>query len=103
MKIIKVQIELGIDDDLSADKDSISNYLNNKLYTDPEFFGDFGPENIVEVKEWEWDDLGSNIERVYFMIENIVLGCYILFIVSMGAIIYPISIGYLDSMFFNKK
>jgi len=37
------------------------------------------------------------------MIENIVLGCYILFIVSMGAIIYPISIGYLDSMFFNKK
>jgi len=53
MKIIKVQIELGIDDDLSDDKDSIADYLNNKLYTDPEFFGDFGPENIVEVKEWE--------------------------------------------------
>lgn len=53
MKLIKVQIELGIDDDLSDDKDSIANYLNNKLYNDPEFFGEFGPENIIEVREFE--------------------------------------------------
>jgi hypothetical protein len=53
MKIIKVQIELGIDDDLGDDKDSIASYLNNKLYMDPEFFGDFGPENIIEVREFE--------------------------------------------------
>ena len=32
--------------------DAIADYLNNKLYTDPEFFGDFGPENIEEVKEF---------------------------------------------------
>jgi hypothetical protein len=34
-------------------KEKYATYLNNKLYTDPEFFGDFGPENIVEIKEWE--------------------------------------------------
>jgi hypothetical protein len=28
-------------------------YLNDKLYNDPEFFGDFGPENIMEVKDFE--------------------------------------------------
>ena len=53
MKIVKVSIELVIDDDLDYDKDRISNYLNNKLYTDPEWFGDFGPENIVEIKNFE--------------------------------------------------
>jgi hypothetical protein len=53
MKIVKVSIELVIDNDLEYDKDRIANYLNNKLYTDPEWFGDFGPENIVEVKNFE--------------------------------------------------
>lgn len=74
MKIIKVQIELGIDDEQEDfyrpgekelqssypglfapmfDNEKIANYLNNKLYTDPEFFGDFGPENIIEVREFE--------------------------------------------------
>lgn len=53
MQLIKVQIELVIDDDISTTKDSIADYLNNKLYNDPEFFGDFGPENIIEVREFE--------------------------------------------------
>jgi hypothetical protein len=68
MKIVKVSIELVIDEDdkfllpsrtidgnvvQMYDLDEISNYLNNKLYNDPEFFGDFGPENIVEVKDFE--------------------------------------------------
>jgi hypothetical protein len=63
MKLIKVCIELVIDDidclnDKTTDgnyynKGKISDYLNNKLYTDPEYFGDFGPENIVTVKEIE--------------------------------------------------
>jgi len=53
MKIVKVSIELVIDDDLDYDKDRIANYLNNQLYTDPEWFGDFGPENIVEIKNFE--------------------------------------------------
>ena len=51
MKIVKVSIELVVDNDLEYDKDRIANYLNNKLYTDPEWFGDFGPENIMEVKK----------------------------------------------------
>jgi hypothetical protein len=68
MKVVKVSIELVIDEDDKFllpsrtidgnvvemyDLDEISNYLNNKLYTDPEFFGDFGPENIIEVKDFE--------------------------------------------------
>ena len=53
MKIVKVSIELVVDNDLEYDKDRIANYLNNKLYTDPEWFGDFGPENIMEVKDFE--------------------------------------------------
>jgi hypothetical protein len=73
MKIIKVQIELGIDEEEDFykpgekelqnfypglftpvfDNEKIATYLNNKLYTDPEFFGDFGPENIIEVREFE--------------------------------------------------
>lgn len=59
MKVVTVQIELGIDEDNMCEmspgvynKDCIVEYLNNKLYTDPEFFGDFGPENIVCIKEF---------------------------------------------------
>lgn len=54
-------MELGIDDEedinnsstssFDSYKDKIANYLSNKLYTDPEFFGEFGPENIVEIRE----------------------------------------------------
>jgi hypothetical protein len=55
MKLVTVQIELVIDNPSVSgeiiNKDEIAGYLNNKLYTDPEFFGDFGPENIVEIKE----------------------------------------------------
>lgn len=59
MKLVKVAIELIIDDDICQmadgiyNKDCICGYLNNKLYTDPEFFGEFGPENIVGVEDWE--------------------------------------------------
>jgi hypothetical protein len=60
MKIVKVSIELVIDDTdmlthtgyLADSYDTIANYLNDKLYNDPEFFGDFGPENIESVKEF---------------------------------------------------
>ena len=52
MKLVKIEMELVIDDDLENDYDLISQYLTDKLYNDPEFFGDFGPENISEVKEF---------------------------------------------------
>jgi hypothetical protein len=61
MKLVKIAMELGIDDEdtimnssnssFDSYKDKIANYLNNKLYMDPEFFGEFGPENIVEIME----------------------------------------------------
>lgn len=55
MKIIKISMELVIDDydnDITDSYNGIADYLNNKLYNDPEFFGDFGPENIESVKEF---------------------------------------------------
>jgi hypothetical protein len=63
MKLIKVVIELGVDDEYclsdtspyseSYDKDKIAKYLSDQLYIDPEFFGDFGPENIESITELE--------------------------------------------------
>lgn len=58
MKIIKISMELIIDDDVCEmttgvyNKDCIADYLNSKLYNDPEFFGDFGPENIESIGEF---------------------------------------------------
>ena len=64
MRIVNVSIDLVIDDTIDIlndttwvgdyyNKDKIVNYLNDKLYTDPEWFGDFGPENITNIKEIE--------------------------------------------------
>lgn len=50
MKVITISMELVIDD---IQDSYIPEYLNDKLYTDPEFFGDFGSENIVSIKEFE--------------------------------------------------
>jgi hypothetical protein len=49
MKIVTISMELVIDDDISDDYERIADYLNDKLFLDPEFFGDFGPENISGV------------------------------------------------------
>ena len=51
MKLVKISMELVIDDEIGDCYEMIADYLNDKLYTDPEFFGDFGPENIDTVKE----------------------------------------------------
>ena len=55
IRVVTIQIELAIpsDDCNCLDRDDIANYLNNKLYEDPEFFGEFGPENIVRVDSLE--------------------------------------------------
>lgn len=52
MKIITIKMDLVIDDDIT-DPDQIADYLNKKLYEDPEFFGDFGPENIESIKQYD--------------------------------------------------
>lgn len=52
MKIVTIKMDLVIDED-TTDLEKIANYLNEKMYIDPEFFGDFGPENIIEVKDFE--------------------------------------------------
>lgn len=55
MKIVTLSIELGfenLDDRIDFNnKESIADFLSNILYEDPEFFGDFGPENITDVKD----------------------------------------------------
>ena len=48
MKIVTISMELVVGD---IENSLIHDYLNTKLYTDPEFCGDFGPENIVDIKE----------------------------------------------------
>ena len=54
MKLVKVEIELGIDDEHCGDSyEDIANYLNKMLYNDPEFFGEFGKENIVSMEEFK--------------------------------------------------
>lgn len=58
MKLIKISMELVIEDDICEltdgiyNKDCIAEYLNTKLYGDPEFFGDFGAENIETIGEF---------------------------------------------------
>lgn len=50
MKIVTISMELVIDDDIDTnDHEKIANYLTGKLYTDPDFFDGFGPENITGV------------------------------------------------------
>lgn len=49
MKIVTIKMDLVIDEDL-IDLDGITDYLNKKLYEDPEFFGDFGKENIDNIQ-----------------------------------------------------
>jgi hypothetical protein len=55
MKLVTIQMTLGfenMDDEIDFnDKESIADYLSNVLYQDPDFFGNFGQENIIEVKE----------------------------------------------------
>ena len=55
LKLVTISIDLGIssnDCDIKS-KESIAEYLNKMLYEDPEFFGDFGPENIVAIKDMD--------------------------------------------------
>lgn len=52
MKIVTIKMDLVIDDD-STDKYDVAIYLTDKLYNDPEFFGDFGEENIIDIKNFE--------------------------------------------------
>lgn len=51
MKVVTIHMDLVIDEDL-VDPNDIATYLNKKLYEDPEFFGDFGAENIVDIKDF---------------------------------------------------
>jgi hypothetical protein len=51
MKIVRVSMDLIIDEDMT-DPYEIATYLTEKLYSDPEFFGDFGQENIVSVSDF---------------------------------------------------
>lgn len=55
MKIVTLSVELAFENVHEGidfnDKESIAEYLSNALYESPEFFGDFGPENITDVKD----------------------------------------------------
>lgn len=55
MKQVTISMDLIIDEYVPLNPDAIASYLNEKLYTDPEFFGDFGAENIVDITESDWE------------------------------------------------
>lgn len=43
MRIVKVSIELVIGDHIGISQEDIAAYLNDRLYSDPEFFWRFWP------------------------------------------------------------
>jgi hypothetical protein len=51
IRVITIQMDLAIPNNECdcVNKDDIVSYLNKKLYEDPEFFGDFGPENLIKI------------------------------------------------------
>jgi hypothetical protein len=51
IRVITIQMDLAIPNNECEciDKNDITSYLNKKLYENPEFFGELGPENIVRV------------------------------------------------------
>jgi len=51
-KLVKLNMELIVPDDIGSNKDAIVSYLNNMLNYDPEFFGMIDSENIVGVENW---------------------------------------------------
>ena len=55
IRVVTIQMELAIpnDDCECLSRNEICNYLNIKMYEDPEFFGEIGPENIVKVDTLE--------------------------------------------------
>lgn len=52
IRVVTLQIELAISGDECdcLSPNSIAEFLNRKLWNDPEFFGDFAKENIVKVE-----------------------------------------------------
>jgi hypothetical protein len=63
MKLVTVSIDLVIDDTIDILNDKTTNgdyysktkivdYLNDKMYSDPEFFGGFVQENIVSITDF---------------------------------------------------
>ena len=51
IRIVTIQMDLAIPNDECEciNKNDILYYLNKKLYEDPEFFGEFGPENLIKI------------------------------------------------------
>lgn len=49
--LININMELAIPRSIMTSKEQIAEYLNQMLYEDPEFFGDFGEENISIVQD----------------------------------------------------
>jgi hypothetical protein len=51
IRIVTIQMDLAIPNDECEciNKNDILSYLNKKLYQDPEFFGEFGPENLIKI------------------------------------------------------
>lgn len=51
IRVVTIQMGLAIPNNECEciNKNDILSYLNKKLYEDPEFFGEFGPGNLVKI------------------------------------------------------
>ena len=60
LKIVKIEVELLVDTNEcdTSNKEVIADYLTDKLYDDPEYFGQIETENIKSVEDPEpmWFD-----------------------------------------------
>lgn len=52
-KLVKLNLELIVPDDIGGNKDAIVSYLNNMLNYDPDYFGSIESDNIVSVENWD--------------------------------------------------
>lgn len=55
MRIVKLNMDVAVPDEIGTDTSAIVSYLNNMLNYVPNFFGDFNHENIVEVTSEDGD------------------------------------------------
>jgi hypothetical protein len=51
MKLVTISLKLAIDFENAKTIENMIKYLNEKLQTDPQFFGNLKPDNIIDIED----------------------------------------------------
>lgn len=62
-KFVRIQFNVAVDEWCVTPYD-IAKFLNDKLYTDPEFFGEITVDNIVNVSPFENASSGRTLQEL---------------------------------------